>query len=116
MSLVPTPALQDCWNQVGVQGDATCPRLAEVSHCRNCPVYASAAARLLHGEPPPEYLREWTDRLAQPPAAPESTQSEAVLIFRLGAEWLALPANCFQEVAEPRPVHTLPHRPSCKDW
>jgi chemotaxis-related protein WspD len=32
------------------------------------------------------------------------------MIFRLGAEWLALPASVFQEVAEPRPVHSLPHR------
>ena len=34
----------------------------------------------------------------------------AVLLFRLQAEWLALPAQVFQEVAERRPVHSLPHR------
>ena len=110
MSLVPTPELQDCWNQVGVQGDATCPRLAEVSHCRNCPVYSSAASRLLHSEPPAEYLREWSDRLAQPRPAAVSAKTQAVMIFRVGAEWLALSAKVFQEVAEPRPVHSLPHR------
>ena len=110
MSLVPPPALQDCWNQVGVQGDTSCPRLREVSHCRNCPVYASAAARLLHGEPPADYLDEWTARLAQPRVTAAAAQTEAVMIFRLGAEWLALPAAIFQEVAEPRPIHALPHR------
>ena len=110
MSLVPTPELQDCWNQVGVQGDASCPRLAEVSHCRNCPVYSSAAARLLHGELPADYLREWTERLAQPRPAAAAAKTRAVMIFRVGAEWLALSANVFQEVAEPRPIHSLPHR------
>ena len=110
MSLVPSPELQDCWNRVGVQGDATCPRLAEVLHCRNCPVYSSAAARLLHGVPPADYLREWTDRLARPLARTDTSATEAVMIFRVGAEWFALPAAIFQEVAEPRPIHSLPHR------
>ena len=110
MSLIPVPALQDCWNQAGVWGDSSCPRLAETAHCRNCPVYSSAAARLLHGEPPADYLRECTERLAQPRQSAEATKTDAVMIFRLGAEWLALPAAVFQEVAEPRPVHSLPHR------
>ena len=110
MSLVPTADLQDCWNQVGVQGDGTCPRLVEFSHCRNCPVYCSAAARLLHGEPPADYLTEWTARLARPHAVASEPNTASVMIFRLGAEWLALPASIFQEVAEPRPVHSLPHR------
>ena len=110
MMLTPSPVLQDCWNRIGVQGDMTCPRLAEVSHCRNCPVYSAAAAHLLHDEPPAEYLREWTDRLAEPLPAVKTEQSQAVMIFRIGAEWLALPAAIFQEVAEPRPIHSLPHR------
>jgi chemotaxis-related protein WspD len=110
MSLVPTLALQDCWNQAGVWGDSTCPRLAEVAHCRNCPVYSAAAARLLHGEPPAEYLRECTERLAQPRPTSAEAKTEAVMIFRLGPEWLGLPAAVFQEVAEPRPIHSLPHR------
>ena len=33
-----------------------------------------------------------------------------MLIFRLGREWLALPTHVCQEVAEMRPIHTLPHR------
>ena len=110
MSLVPSARLQDCWNQVGVQGDGSCPRLAEFSHCRNCPVYRSAAARLLHGEPPADYLDGWTARLARPRASAAEANTASVMIFRLGAEWLALPASIFQEVAEERPVHSLPHR------
>jgi len=34
----------------------------------------------------------------------------SVVIFRLQKEWVALPANLFQEVTELSVVHTLPHR------
>jgi chemotaxis-related protein WspD len=104
------PALANCWKQIGVWGDATCPKLAEVAHCRNCPVYSSAAAQLLNGQPPEDYLREWAERLARPRPAAEAPETQAALIFRLGAEWLALPAAVLQEVAELRPIHSLPHR------
>ncbi len=39
--------VDDCWNRIGVRGDKTCERLAEHVHCRNCPVHAAAANRLL---------------------------------------------------------------------
>lgn len=107
MNLAPT--LQDCWNQIGVWGDTTCPRLAEIGHCRNCPVYVSSAGRLLHGEPPEDYVQEWTERLAQPRVTTEAETASA-LIFRLGREWFALRAAVLQEVAEPRPIHSVPHR------
>ena len=29
------PDLQDCWNQIGVLGDRSCPLLNQVIHCRN---------------------------------------------------------------------------------
>jgi chemotaxis-related protein WspD len=38
------------------------------------------------------------------------TGTRAVIIFRIGSEWLAWPAHFFQEFAERRPVHSLPHR------
>ncbi|SDV46390.1 chemotaxis protein CheW [Chitinasiproducens palmae] len=44
-------AVDDCWNRIGVYGDASCERLAEAIHCRNCEVYASAAIRLLDRVP-----------------------------------------------------------------
>ena len=33
-----------------------------------------------------------------------------VLIFRVGGEWMALPASCLGEVTDARVVHTIPHR------
>ena len=112
-----TPNLQelpgerhDCWNQIGVFGDGMCPELAKVIHCRNCPIYAAGGRSLLEREPPADYLREWTQTLAEEKDEDEAEDALSVLIFRLGREWLALPTHVCQEVAEMRPIHILPHR------
>ncbi len=112
-----TPNLQelprerhDCWNQIGVSGDGTCPELAKVIHCRNCPIYAAGGRSLLEREPPADYLREWTQALAEEKDEDQTEDALSVLIFRLGREWLALPTHVCQEVAEMRPIHILPHR------
>ena len=57
----------------------------------------------------PEYRREWTEHFAQPKQLAAPARASA-LVFRINAEWLALPTQAFQEVAERRPVHSLPHR------
>jgi chemotaxis-related protein WspD len=100
----------DCWNQIGVFGDGTCPELAKAIHCRNCPVYAAGGRSLLEREPPADYLREWTQALAEAKDEDRAEDTLSVLIFRLGREWLALPTHVCQEVAEMRPIHILPHR------
>lgn len=100
----------DCWNHIGVLGDATCPELHKVVHCRNCPVYAAAGRQLLEREPPEAYLREWTHLLAQEQEEVRAADAISVLIFRLGMAWLALPTHVCKEVAEMRAIHTLPHR------
>jgi chemotaxis-related protein WspD len=99
----------DCWNTIGVEGDGSCAQLREVIHCRNCPVYSNAGLQLLERALPPGYRRECTDyfRLQRKPARGSKI---SVVIFRVGPEWLALPTQAFQEVAEPRPVHSIPHR------
>ena len=100
----------DCWNHIGVSGDGTCLELAQVVHCRNCPVYAAGGRSLLEREPPVEYLHEWTQALAEEKDEDTAADTLSVLIFRLGSEWLALPTHVCQEMAEMRPIHTLPHR------
>jgi chemotaxis-related protein WspD len=100
----------DCWNHIGVSGNGTCPELVKVVHCRNCPVYAAGGRSLLEREPPAEYLREWTQTLAEEKDEDTAADTLSVLIFRLGSAWLALPTHVCQEVAEMRPIHTLPHR------
>jgi chemotaxis-related protein WspD len=98
-----------CWNEIGVQGDGSCAKLPEVIHCRNCPEYSKAGARLLDRPLLPEYRRAWTEHFAQKKALAAPAKTSA-LLFRINAEWLALPTQAFQEVAERRPVHSLPHR------
>jgi chemotaxis-related protein WspD len=100
----------DCWNHIGVSGDGTCQELVKVVHCRNCPVYAAGGRSLLERAPPAEYLHEWTQALAEEKDEGSAAEALSVLIFRLGREWLALPTWVCQEMAEMRPIHTLPHR------
>jgi chemotaxis-related protein WspD len=99
----------DCWNRIGVRGDASCPELKQHIHCRNCPVYAAAAARLLDADAPADYLDHWTRQIAQPTSLTQQNSLSA-LIFRIGAEWLALPARVLSEIASLRAVHAIPHR------
>lgn len=69
----------------------------------------SDALHLLDREPPEDYLREWTKRIAAEKKIVEPGTNSAV-IFRVGPEWLALPTRIFQEVAEHCTLHTVPHR------
>jgi chemotaxis-related protein WspD len=98
-----------CWNEIGVQGDSTCPELQQVIHCRNCPIYSKAGVQLLDRPLLPEYRRGWTEQFSQVKKLPGQARQSA-LLFRIDSEWLALPASAFQEVAERRPVRSLPHR------
>lgn len=66
-------------------------------------------ARLLDREPPEGYRAEWTAHLAKPPKRSDVT-TDSAMIFRVGNEWLALPATWVVEVAPLRLVHSLPHR------
>ncbi|MCP8463477.1 chemotaxis protein CheW [Pseudomonas sp. ZM23] len=100
--------VDDCWNRIGVRGDKSCAQLSEHIHCRNCPVYAAAAIRLLDryslGDESPVLAPAAED------AAPET--GHAHLIFRLGDEWLGLPTRALAEVASECAVHSLPHQRS----
>jgi len=110
----PSPAaagdrIMDCWNRIGVGGDGSCIQLRQVVHCRNCQVYSNAGQQMLDRSLPPGYRRECTEYFAAPRTLPPGSKV-SVVIFRVGPEWLALPTQAFQEVAEPRPVHSIPHR------
>jgi Chemotaxis signal transduction protein len=103
------PPLNDCWNRIGVHGDKSCVELEQHLHCRNCPVYSTAARTLLDAPLPPDYTNLWTRHFAQPSVLAQAA-THSVIIFRLGSEWLALPTVLCSEVADTRPIHTLPHR------
>ena len=103
--------LDDCWNRIGVRGDRSCAKLVEAVHCRNCPVYSSAAAELLDRAIDPAYLAQAAQEArAERHNALRDTSS--VVIFRIGSEWLALATGVFEEVCALRPIHSLPHQRS----
>jgi chemotaxis-related protein WspD len=106
-SLEPAPIV-DCWNRIGVRGDGSCPELVQYVHCRNCPVYSMAAARVLDGAPS-SYFTDRTAQLAQRVQV-EEAEWRSVVIFRVASEWLALPTSAVVEVANLLPIHSLPHR------
>ena len=107
--------IDDCWNRIGVRGDGSCPRLAGYIHCRNCPVHDAAAARVLDRESSAdavigqEILHRQTAQSLSEYAAREA-DATSWLVFRIGDEWLGLPTTIFQQVAQLRPIHSLPHR------
>ena len=98
-----------CWNEIGVYGNSSCTELPQFVHCRNCPVYSHAGTQLLNRELPAGYRREWTEHFAREKRVVKPGKISA-LLFRLSGEWLALPTQAFQEVAERRLIHSLPHR------
>jgi chemotaxis-related protein WspD len=104
------PVLDDCWNRIGVHGDATCIELGVQVHCRNCPVY-SRNARLLLDRARVHDLATTTRLFAADKQQVERGAASAFL-FRVGTEWLALSTAVLDEVADLRPIHSLPHRRS----
>ena len=101
--------LTACWNEIGVYGTGSCGELRRFVHCRNCPVYSAAGIQVLERNLPPGYLQERSRQFAMARASARPEHASAVL-FRLREEWLALPTEALQEVAEHRQIHSLPHR------
>ncbi len=101
--------VQACWSEIGVYGNGTCPELKKFIHCRNCSIYSNAGARLLSRPLPDDYRRQWTEHFTQQKKLAPQTNTSA-LLFRISGELLALPTQAFQEVAEKRRIHSLPHR------
>lgn len=103
------PAIDDCWNRIGVRGDLSCTDLPQYVHCRNCPKYSAAASAVLNGELPAEHLARWSREVAQPKHIAE-LDTRSVVLFRVGGEWLALSAIFVREIADMRVIRSLPHR------
>lgn len=105
----PIPRLNDCWNRIGIRGDASCPELKGHVHCRNCPTYSVAAANLLDRVPPVGEAAIWRSEFARPAPLPKEG-TESILVFRIGSEWLGLQTSLIKEIAEERKIHSLPHQ------
>jgi len=108
-SPTPSPPPLRCWSEIGVWGNHSCAELRRWTHCHNCPVFSQAGRRLLEQAPPADYIREWTDLLAEE-RTEEAKERVSLMIFRLADEWLALGSHLFREIAENRVIHRIPHR------
>lgn len=104
------PAVDDCWNRIGVFGDKSCPQLERHIHCRNCEVYGAAAIALLdrYGST----LERGDNDYGQGEAQEAQGEQRSLLIFRLGEQWLAIATRRLAEVMPVSPIHVLPHRNS----
>jgi chemotaxis-related protein WspD len=65
--------------------------------------------QLLNRQLTTDYRRERTEHFAQGKKVAVPGKISAV-VFRISNEWLALATQAFQEIAERRLVHSLPHR------
>lgn len=102
--------IDDCWNRIGVwrRGAEVCPQLQQVIHCRNCAHYSAAGRQILEREIPPGYRDEWA-RLLSERKQVKQPNTESIVIFRLGDEWLAIPSRIVREITSAKPVRRLPH-------
>jgi len=107
-------ALNDCWNRIGVHGDRSCPELPPHIHCRNCPVFSAAARTLLDVPAPADSRQIATEHFARPAEVEAGrtagAELQSVIVFRVRTEWYAIRTAVCLEIAEVRPVHSLPHR------
>ena len=108
-----TIEIDDCWNRIGVWGTQTprCEKLADVIHCRNCEVYASAGRQMLDRTLPDDYENTWANVYAESKQQ-ELAGTEAITVFRLGHEWMAIPTAKVDEITDVRTVHSIPHHPA----
>jgi chemotaxis-related protein WspD len=107
-------ALDDCWNRIGVHGDRSCPELPPHIHCHNCPVFSAAARTLLDVPAPAGSRQVATEHFARPAQAEAGhtagADMQSVIVFRLRTEWYAIRTAMCLEIADLRPIHSLPHR------
>ncbi|QXP82829.1 chemotaxis protein CheW [Methylococcus sp. ANG] len=100
---------ESCWNRIGIYGSRECPRLAEVIHCRSCGVYQAAGRALFDRPPAEDSIERWTEQLSAV-TDEDAAERTSLVVFRLGAEWFALPAEWVREGIAPGLWRSVPHR------
>ena len=70
----------------------------------------ASAVELLKRPPSRQYIEQWVNLLREPPLAPEQGKELTLLIFLLKREAFALPLEICKMIAEPRPLHAIPHK------
>ena len=109
MSDAVTLPVVDCWNNIGVKGDRSCPKLKDAIHCQNCEVFADAARAFLDRPVPAGYSKEVTASFARA-AVSKRSETVSALVFEVGEQLLAIDTRAVVEVTSTRPVHRVGHR------
>jgi chemotaxis-related protein WspD len=99
----------DCWNDIGVNGDRSCPKLKAAIHCQNCDVFADAARTFLDRPAPAGYLGEVTESLTLPDEQRVAGTISA-LVFGIGDQLFGIDTTAVVEVTSPRVAHRVGHR------
>jgi len=104
-------AINDCWNKIGVWGNAKekCSILDQVIHCQNCSIYSQAGRNLLNRETPDDYQEDWR-KIYRNQKTETRVDFESVIVFRLGYEWFALSVSALEEITDIVTIHSIPHR------
>ncbi len=105
--------INNCWNHIGVwaESGATCERLSDAIHCRNCEMFIAAGRLIFERESTLEYQQENLAVFAACEPVVEG-ESAVVIVFRLGVELFALPTSVLEVITDSKPVHRLPHMKS----
>jgi len=74
------------------------------------PLSESSADRLLRRRAPADYLIEWEAFVGKAKEEAPASHICATVIFRLGHEFLAVPAVVVGQVTDLKPVHRIPHQ------
>jgi len=83
-----SPAPDDphqCWSEIGVFGDSSCPELRTYIHCHNCPVHSAAGLQLLNRALPDGYRRQRTEDFAHQRGPRDQANFSALLERRPGS-------------------------------
>ena len=101
---------ENCWQRIGVWGTETprCPELETVIHCRNCDVFHAASLEVYEQTLPSDYRKDWTTVLSGNKDE-ALAETRAIIIFRIGDEWVALSAHLCREITKASKIHGLPH-------
>ncbi|MGE0666739.1 MAG: chemotaxis protein CheW [Sphingomonadales bacterium] len=99
-----------CWQIIGIDGDRSCPELAQHIHCRNCPTFVDAAREFLDREPEEDYIDEVTGLNTNMSSGALRDEGMPVMAFRLGAEWHGLPVGVIDQIHPVAPIRRVPHR------
>ncbi len=98
-----------CWNQKGVWGDSSCPRLSTSVHCAKCDVYTDAGKEIFEREIPKDYFKTWGDTV-DTFFVPTVQSGESYFSFRCAGRIFALPYDAVSELVSMRMIHKIPYR------